>query len=149
MTNGSPKFLFWGLPRYVFERQTIVERVDARAQSSGRTLIATADLHKLLGGQPFVHHFGYVLEDIEAAVFAASISTCDYPICKGMRTPIRSAWQCVSKGVAHTHSFLPRFNQDIFQHGERFQKFGGHSNQPVVRRERLSVLLVGESVAAL
>ena len=47
---------FWGLPRYVFERQTIVEHVGATAQSFGRTLIAAADLNEFLCGQSFVNH---------------------------------------------------------------------------------------------
>jgi hypothetical protein len=93
-----------------------------------RTLIATADLHTFFRGQPFVHHFSYVLENIEAAALTVSISAGDNPICDGMRSSIRSARQCLGIGVTHAYSFLPRFNQNIFQHWEGVQKFGAHGN---------------------
>jgi hypothetical protein len=108
-----------------------VERVDAIFR---RTLVATADLDKFLRGQPLVHHFRYVLEDVEAAVPTVSISAGDNLICDGMRTSIPSARQCLGIGVARAYAFLPRFNQNIFQHREGLQKFGGHGNQPFVRK---------------
>lgn len=54
--SRSCEGLVRGLPRYEFERQTIVERVGATAQSFGRTPIAAADLNEFLCGQSFVNH---------------------------------------------------------------------------------------------
>ena len=107
--DGRHPFLFWRLPRRIFESQPVVEQVGA-ASSFFRTPVITADLHKFFRSQPFMHHSGYVLKDIEAAALTISIGALDNPICHRMLTSVGTCWRRAGIGVAHPYSFLPRFN---------------------------------------
>ena len=106
-----------------------VDAISTRFPLLRKAFIAEADLYKFVGGQFFVNHLRYVLEDVKSTISAMSIGARDNWACDRKRQSIGSVWQRTRIRVSYSRALLPRFNQNGFQTWEGSQKFSGHGNR--------------------